>query len=158
MESNQRAAILALLLQQRWAALATTSADGPDATWVAYVPLNDGSELLLHLSRLAHHTRNLQQNPQATLTVSEPDDGREDPQTLARCSLSGLVREVGRNDPEWPTLRDQYLASLPAATPRFEFADFSLYLLHPQRGWWVGGFGQARRFPARSLWQTGGAT
>ena len=89
MDQEARTQLTNLMSAVRWSTLATTNADGsPLASEIAFACLRaDG--LVVHLSQLAKHTRNLMERPQFSLSVSEPDDGREDPQTLARASLSG---------------------------------------------------------------------
>ncbi len=53
-----------LLLGARWAGLASVDRQGqPLASMVAFVVGEEIGGLLLHLSRLAAHTRNLMQNP-----------------------------------------------------------------------------------------------
>jgi putative heme iron utilization protein len=77
------------ILTRRWAALATLTDNGPSASMVAYAPEPDLSSLLLFLSGLSQHTRNLLEEPRVALVVTEPDSGEGDPQTLARLSVKG---------------------------------------------------------------------
>ena len=80
-----------LIRNRRWSALATQGPDGPDASWVAYVPEPDCNGFLLRLSTLSAHTRNLLAHPRVGLTISEPKRDDEDPQTLVRTMIHGRV-------------------------------------------------------------------
>jgi putative heme iron utilization protein len=136
-----------LLGSQRWAALATLDArQHPCGSMAAYALAPDGSGLLLHLSHLAEHTRNLLERPHASLTVSTPDNGRGDPQLLARLSLSGQALPVARESTAYGPAREAYLTRLPDAAPLFEFPDFRLFCLNPETARYVGGFGRADSF------------
>lgn len=140
-----------LIRAHRWAALATVGEGGALASMVAYAALPDLSRLVLHLSRLAPHTRNLLADPRAALVISEPDDGRDDPQTLARVTISGSVTAVDNSADEYANLRTLYTARLPESLQRFEFADFSLFCFVPQDVRYVGGFGKAGNFSAAKM-------
>lgn len=141
-----------LIRAQRWAALATLGPSGtPDASMVAYVPEAHFASLLLLLSELAGHTRNLQRSPAAGLVVSTPDTGAGDPQTLARISFKGEARPVTRDDPAFHTLRQQYVARLPASEQLFGFSDFVLFRFVPGRARFVGGFARAHNLTPANL-------
>lgn len=149
MDAANRNDLLALVRARRWASLATLGADGaPLASSVACALSPDARGFLLHLSRLAEHTRNLLERPPAALVISEADGGEGDPQTLARLSVQGRVRLLQKGAPGYSAARAAYLARLPHAEPRFEFSDFELFLLEVGRGHFVGGF--ARAFPLDS--------
>jgi len=152
MTANDRVAIAALLKTQRWAALATRDAAGvPLASQVGFGVAPEGAGLLLHLSRLAAHTRNLEVFPSVSLVISQGDDGRADPQTLARLSIAAEARLITRDEAGYRRARACYLARLPEAEARFGFADFGLYLLVPRGARWVGGFARAQTLRAPGL-------
>ena len=135
-----------LLHDSRWAALATVREDQPLASWVAFVAEDDFAGCILHLSRLALHTRYLFDNPRAALALSEPDgEAQPDPQRLARVSLQGQVRRIARDAPDYDSARRRYLARLPEAAVQFELGDFELYRFVIETGRFVGGFGRAYR-------------
>lgn len=141
-----------LLRAQRWAALATIGEGGaPHASMVAYAACPDLDALLMHLSRLARHTRNLLRDPAASLVISEPDRGGEDPQTLRRVSLQGRAHAVHAGDAAYREQRAAYLARLPRAAPRFDFPDFVLFRFEPSGGHYVAGFGRALDLDAAAL-------
>ena len=143
MNLQEQRLMLALIRDRRWAALATQGPDGPDASWVAYVPEPDCSGFLLHLSTLSAHTRNLLAHPRAGLTISEPERDDEDPQTLARVTIQGEIATIPRNHVDYRSAALCYQERLPASVPRFEFGDFLLLRLIPIRIRFIGGFARA---------------
>ncbi|MFM7680119.1 MAG: pyridoxamine 5'-phosphate oxidase family protein [Roseiflexaceae bacterium] len=142
------------LLCQRQAMLATTGDDGPNAGMVAVVASADG-DLLLHVSRLAAHTRQILAQPQVALLLCQPDDESTvaDVQTLPRLTIYGTAQVVPRDHPDYAPLQQVYLQRLPAATMLFEFTDFVLCRVVIDRGRFVGGFAQARNLARESLVQ-----
>ncbi len=143
MNLQEQRLMLTLIRDRRWAALATQGPDGPDASWVAYVPEPDCSGFLLHLSTLSAHTRNLLALPRAGLTISEPERDDEDPQTLARVTIQGEIATIPHDHPDYPSAALCYQERLPASVPRFEFGDFLLLRLIPVRVRFIGGFARA---------------
>jgi putative heme iron utilization protein len=148
-EADRQAA--ELLLGQRWAALATLLAGAPSASMVAYAVTSARCGLLLHLSRLARHTRSLLETGRAGVVVSEGDDGRADPQELARLSLACSVSPILAEQPGYASARACYLARFPAAELRFGFADIVLIRLDPQEVRFVGGFARAFKLSPQRL-------
>ncbi len=135
--------MLNLIRDRRWAALATQGPDGPDASWVAYVPEPDCGGFLLHLSTLSAHTRNLLAHSRAGLAISEPERDGADPQTLARVTVQGEVAIIPRDRADYRQAALRYQDRLPDAAPRFEFGDFLLLRLTPIRIRFIGGFARA---------------
>ncbi len=135
-----------LLRAGRWVAIATARDDEPLASWVAVAAEEDFSGFLLHLSRLALHTRYLEVNPRVSLSWSAPDDpAQPDPQQLARVSLQGRVAVIGRDANDYAAARALYLRRLPQAARQFELGDFALYRFVPETGRYVPGFGRVHR-------------
>lgn len=146
--------VCALLRSQRWAALATMRNDVPYASMVAFVAAPDFSCLYLHLSRLASHTRNLLKNPRVTLVISEQDNGTGDPQTLARLSIQGRLEPFAPDHAGYQEARALYIARLPASEGLFDFSDFMLLRLIPERLRYVGGFARAYDLSPQDLLAT----
>lgn len=152
MDPDEQRRLARLLHTSRWAALATTRAQQPLASWVTFAAEDDFCGFLLHLSRLAPHTRNLEDNPRAALSVSEPDDGAQtDPQLLARVSLQGRVTRLPRDAADYAAARERYLAHLPEAAVQFGLGDFELWRFAPESGRYIGGFGRAWRIGPAEL-------
>lgn len=151
MNPDEQQRLAALLRTSRWAAFATARDNEPLATWVAVVPEDDLGGFLLHLSRLALHTRYLETNPRASLTFTEPDRGAGDPQELARVSLQGYVETIGSDSAGYAVAREHYLARFPAAKTTFELADFVLMRFVTVTARYVPGFGRVHRLGPAEL-------
>ena len=152
MHSDDITQLLHLLRERRWAALATVQEDGsPYCSHVAYAAEPDGAGVLLHLSRLAAHTRLLLARPQAALAITTPDSGEGDPQTLPRLTLQGPVRTIERDDPQYAAAQACYLARLPSAERLFGFGDFVLLRLSIATARYVGGFARAHNVSGERL-------
>jgi len=141
-----------LLMGQRWTSMATLDGNGtPLSSMVACAIAPEHSDIILHLSRLAEHTGNILARPTVSLIFAEADDGRRDPQTLARLSLTGRALEVTPDDANHAALRDAYLQCFPSAEQRFGFADFVLFRFQPLSGNYVAGFARAWPLDGASL-------
>jgi putative heme iron utilization protein len=142
MKTEELATIANLIRGQRQAALGTRSG-APFVAMVAFAAEPDFGGFLLHLSRLAAHTRHLLDDPRAALMICEPDDGRDDVQTLARITLVGAATPLPAESPAHDAARSRYLARLPATAPLFDFPDFVLFRLLPSEARYIGGFARA---------------
>lgn len=152
MNPEEKRKLARLLGATRWAALATARDDEPLASWVAVVPEPGFAGFLLHLSRLARHTRYLERNPKAALGFSEPDaDPARDPQTLARVSVEGSVAVLPRDSAEYAAARSRYLACLRHAEPTFGLGDFSLCRFAIESARYIPGFGRVYRLSPDDL-------
>lgn len=135
--------LASLIRGQRQAALATTHNGAPAVSMVAYAPEPGFAGVLLHLSRLAAHTADLLAAPGAALLIAEPDDGRDDVQTLARVAIAGAAQPLDPSGSDYAAARACYLAHLPAAEMLFSFPDFLLFRFTPREARYVGGFARA---------------
>ena len=77
------------------------------------------------------------------LLISEADDGRPDPQTLARVSILGVAEQVAVENNEYPTIRKRYVTRFPQSAPLFGFGDFGIWRIVPRSARFVAGFAQA---------------
>jgi putative heme iron utilization protein len=153
MKSEELQVVAALIRGQRQAALGTLHGGAPFVSMVAYAAEPDFGGVLLHLSRLAPHTRHLLDAPAASLLIAEGDDGRDDVQTLARITLVGAAAPIDPAGPDYAAARERYLARLPAAEMLFSFPDFALFRLVPSEARYVGGFARAYTFTPDHLRQ-----
>lgn len=151
MNLQEQRALVALIRSRRWAALATQGSEGPEASWVAYVPEPGLGGILLHLSTLAAHTRNLLADPRAGLAISAPERAAKDPQTLARVTLQGVVMVIAQDSEDYSVAVRCYQERLPGSIPRFGFSDFLLLRLTPTRIRFVGGFASAHTLDGAAL-------
>ena len=130
------------------AALATLHRGEPATSMVPYALMPDSGDILLHISRLATHTQDLENDPRASLLVIAPPTAADTPLALPRVSLQGEARRCPIDDPDHETARAAYLGRLPDAEPLFDFADFSLWRLRPRFLRLVAGFGRAHTVQA----------
>lgn len=153
MSSIQRE-VVDLIRSQRWAALATLHDHAPAAAMVAYAvePGLDG--LLVFVSQLAAHTRDLLADSRCAFAISAPDTGEGDPQLLPRVSLHGRAVPVARDDEGFALAGAYYARRFPDALPRFQLADFHLLRFTIDDARYVGGFARASSFTGDQLRQT----
>ena len=151
MHTEELATIATLIRGQRQAALGTLRENSPFVSMVAYAAEPDFGGVLLYLSRLAAHTRQLLAAPQSSLLICEPDDRRDDVQTLARITLVGAATPIPAESAAYTTARACYLARLPSAAPLFDFPDFMLFRFVPSEARYVGGFARIYTLTAAHL-------
>ena len=116
----------------------------PYASLVMAAVDHDGSLLLL-LSDLAEHTKNLKADPRVSL-LFDGTAGLNDPLTGPRLTLLGRAEVTTE-----PRHRTRYLARHPAAALFADFGDFRFYRVAITRGHLVGGFGRIRWIEADAL-------
>ncbi|MEE2638141.1 MAG: DUF2470 domain-containing protein [Acidobacteriota bacterium] len=100
------------------------------------VAFDNGDPVFL-VSTMAEHTRNLQQDPRASLLVAETR--AEDPLANGRVTLIGRCSRVeGRGG----TARDAFLATHPNAAYYVDFGDFAFWRLRVESIRYIGGYGR----------------
>ncbi len=143
MASSLRVEIARLVLSKRWAALATLHEGAPAVSMVAYAPEAGLAGLLMFLSGLSAHTRDLLEDPRCSLGIGEPDLLEGDPQTLARVSLRGRVQALRADDAGYAAAWLRYVERFPDAARRAELPDFRLFRMVIDEARYVGGFARA---------------
>ncbi|MDJ0388058.1 DUF2470 domain-containing protein [Roseomonas sp. E05] len=137
----------ALLRGARAATLATQQEGQPFASLVTPAAAPDLA-LLLWISSLSEHTRQLAREPRCALLVQgmAPE---ANPQTAPRVTVTGLAERVG--DDQKAALKARWLALHPYAALYAGFADFALWRIRPVAALLVGGFAAATRLRASEL-------
>jgi heme iron utilization protein len=140
-----------LLRSIRTATLATlTEAGAPFATLTAIATDHDGTPILL-LSKLAHHTSNLERDGRCSLLLAQ--GGRGDPMAHPRLTL---VARAART--QSPTARARFLSRNAKAQLYADFPDFSFWRAEIEAVHLNGGFARAADFgPAHLLTDISGA-
>ena len=133
-----------LLRAARSASLATARDGQPHAALVTPAVAPDGAILLL-LSALSAHTRQLRDNPRCALLVTGPPEGAN-PQTAPRLCVEGRAAPLAD-----PASLEIFLAYHPYATLYAGFGDFALWRVAPEATQFVAGFGRAHRLPASAV-------
>jgi heme iron utilization protein len=151
MDAATAAALAGLIRRERIGALGTLRGGAPNVSLVAYLPAADLSLFWLRLSGLAWHTQDLQRAPRAALAVAQADDGRADPQTLARVTLLGEAAILPDGDARLAPLRAQWLERFPQSAVTFGLADFSFWSLAVREARFVAGLGRTHNLRAGDL-------
>ncbi len=144
MNATEAAQLRHLLESQQLAALATIHKGEPAVSMVPYALLPDGEGLVIHISRLATHTADIERQPSVALLVMAPPDSAPLPQAVQRASLQGSALPCGAGAPAHQRARAAYLARFPQSEELFAFGDFSLFVIAVRAVRFVAGFGAAR--------------
>ncbi|MBK9160822.1 MAG: pyridoxamine 5'-phosphate oxidase family protein [Nitrosomonadales bacterium] len=129
-----------LLRAHRYGVLSTLSKkfDGhPFGSITPCLTDHDGS-VLVFISALAEHTRNILHDARVSLITHDQNDPRI--QTQGRVTLVGEATPIAGREP----LTGRWLRYLPETEPLFELGDFSFFRIVPRAVRHVAGFGQAR--------------
>lgn len=145
--------VRALLVNRGVAGLATLHDSRPFASMVPFAATvaTGRLALLVHVSGLAAHTRDMQSQPEVCLLVTAAESADVPPQALPRISIPAVAEFVSQDHPEHAAFEAVYLAKFPEAAPLFGFADFSLVTLVPTSARLVAGFARALTLSADSL-------
>ncbi len=119
--------------------LSTHSVKFPGYPFGSLLPicLDTKGNLLLLISHLAQHTRNLESNPHCSLTIVESGSG--DVQQLAR--LTCLAQAVAVNS---TAAAERYFRFYPETRRYQKELNFRFYRLEVMHFYFIGGFGSAR--------------
>lgn len=127
-----------LLRAHRYGVLSTLSKkfDGfPFGSITPYMVDHDGSLLIL-ISTLAEHTKNIQADARVSLICHNQRDPHI--QTQGRVTLLGLAEAVS----DKAGVSARYLRYFPEAQTYFEMHDFGFYRIRPTAIRYIGGFGR----------------
>ena len=151
MDANDTALLRRLLDERPVAALGTLHDGHPFVSMVPFVLPADDTRLLIHVSALAPHTRDMQRHPRVSVRVP---GGRTDcaaPQALPRVTLQADAEPLPRDADDYPPARAAYLRRFPESAPIFDLGDFSIVALRPVSARLVAGFGRAGSLVGRML-------
>ena len=156
--NREMTVVLQQLIQNRMtAALGTLHEGAPFVSMVPYAVARDGS-FILHVSRLAAHTRDMLDNPDVSLLITESEASGKMPQALARVTVQGRAQMLNRDSEKNTEAGEVYLSRFPDAAPLFEFSDFNIFIIEPVSARVVAGFGQAVTITgedlATAIWST----
>lgn len=134
-----------LLAERPVAALGTLDEHGaPFVSMVPFAVEPASGALVLHVSALAVHTRQMQAEPRVSLLVMGADDWAESPQALPRVTIAARAEFTPRDSAAERPLRAAYLARHPQAELMTQLPDFTFVRLVPISARHVAGFGAAR--------------
>jgi len=142
----------ALLDGQRVASLGTIGDDGaPLVTMVPYALERTLGLLVIHVSDLAAHSRNLRSRPRVSLLVMQASVAGEPVHALPRVTFDGAARVLPPEGAPWSACRAAYLARFPEAEPMTQLGDFRFVAIEPAGARQVAGFGAARSIEAAEV-------
>jgi len=151
MITNQASALKRLLQRQPVAALGTLHAGQPFVSMVPFALLPDGSAIVIHVSHLASHTKDMLESPDVSLMVmASPTPGRS-PQELERVTIQGQAVRLDASIPAYARAKAVYVERFPQSSGMFEFADFQLFMIRPTSARYVGGFASAATLTSDEL-------
>ncbi|HZM46932.1 MAG TPA: pyridoxamine 5'-phosphate oxidase family protein [Burkholderiales bacterium] len=154
-ERDQVLSILASLVHSRTVgALGTLHAGAPYVSMVPFAVLPGGDAFVIHVSRLAAHTKDMLDDPRVSLLVMQAEGEGVPAQALARVTILGEARETEKGSEEARACREAYLARFPEAEPLTGFADFSFFAIRPEGARLVAGFARAMSVTAETLAKT----
>ncbi|MBS1818987.1 MAG: pyridoxamine 5'-phosphate oxidase family protein [Acidobacteria bacterium] len=143
MNTSQANALRQLLQTQETAALGTVHDGAPYVSMVPFAVMPDGQGIVIHVSGLAAHTKDMEHDPRVSLLVMDAPRPEVPPQALARVTVQGTARRCDAESPSYSAARAAYLGRFPHAAPMFDLGDFSLFRIEPHGLRFVGGFAQA---------------
>jgi heme iron utilization protein len=153
-ESRLSLALRSLINAQRVAALGTLSADGsPFVSMVPFALEPVTGQVVIHVSGLAPHTRNLQASPRVSLMVVQAEVAGEPVHALPRVTLLGTAQVLDPEGADAPQARAAYLARFPEAEPMTQLGDFRFVVIAVTGAHQVAGFGAARALDAQAIAQ-----
>jgi len=153
-EPRLTTALRTLLASQRIAALGTLSADRlPFVSMVPFAIDAVHASLVVHVSGLAPHTRNLQNAPQVSLLVTQAEVAGEPVHALPRVTLVGHASVLPPHTDIWQSARQAYLERFPEAEPMTQLGDFMFVAIQVDGAHQVAGFGAARALDAEAVTQ-----
>jgi len=151
MDAQSEKILAKIIRSERTAALGTLRDEAPLVSMVTYVTAEDFSLFYIFVSRLAQHTVDMQKDKRIGLLIVETDDGREDPQTLARVSIRGSAEQIPNGIPGYTPLKNRYLKLFPESEPLFKLEDFGFWSIKPKGGRFVASLAKAYNISVETL-------
>lgn len=131
------------------ASLATVGEDGHPFVSLVTVAATEPTTVVMLLSGLAKHTKNLDQDGRCSLLLADPNTENADPLTGTRISLIGNATRLDRGDDT--AERETFLDRHPSAAMYADFGDFAFFRVKIEEGHLVAGFGRIETVPANQL-------
>ncbi len=148
-ENTWKNDIQSLIANTHIAFLSTMGEHTPETSMCPYAVYK--GDIVLHLSGLAKHSKNIQSNQNVGLMICTPETATNSPLALARIGFTGKIEPVPQA--KQSVYQQAYLKHIPDAEPLFSFPDFTLYRIKVNAVHWIGGFGKARKVPT-ATWKS----
>ena len=151
MDEGERQLLRSLLVERRLLALGVVVDGAPYVGQVPFALTADGASLLIHVSRLAKHSRGLGPGASWSGLLQLNDERAGDPFQLPRLTLEGRAQPLAPGGDAYLASRASYLDRLPSGAVMFQLGDFTLFELTVERGRLVAGFGHTLNVTAQHL-------
>ncbi|WP_321277514.1 HugZ family protein [Thiomicrorhabdus indica] len=132
-----------LIDQQASVHIATVNSSGqPEASYAPFIARE--KSVYLYLSKLAVHSRNLQQNPKLSLLFIEPEGESVDVFARKRVTWKCELEAIQRESELWQEIMDQFEMEHGKTVQLIrQLSDFTLYCCRPVKANVVLGFAKA---------------
>lgn len=151
MDAESEKLLANLIRNTRVAALATIRDEEPFLSMVPFVVMEDFSAFYIHVNRIAQHTVDMQKNKRVSFLITETDDSRTDPQTLARVSIRGSAEKLQNGEPGFTPIKAMYVARFPESAPFFKLDDYSLWRIKCKGGRFIAGTAKSYNITSETL-------
>jgi heme iron utilization protein len=151
MDPETRALLARLIRNERIAHLGTLRGDAPMVSMTLFMAAADFSAFYVHVSRLAWHTQDMLQDARVALSISQSDDRRADPFTLARVTIRGDAAHIANEGEPFDSLKPKWLERFPKQAINFDLADFSFWKITPRDARFIAGLGSIHNLSAAEL-------
>lgn len=129
--------------------LGTLTEDGKPFVTLVTVAASSPTKILMLLSGLAKHTKNLDRSGECSLLLIEPGGEQGDPLAGARLTITGTVKRLDRSQDQ--TAREVFLRKHPSASMYADFRDFAFFQIEVAQAHLVAGFGRIGTIQASDL-------
>ena len=133
-----------IMAAQRIASLGTLHDGEPYVSMVPIALLPAGTGFVMHVSRLAAHTKDMLADPRVSLLVMAPQSVEVPPPALPRVTVQGDAVQLPPESADHAAAKQAYLARFPQSAAIFDYGDFSLFLVRPRSIRIIGGFAEAK--------------
>ena len=151
MDVHSEKLLAQIIRNARIAALGTLRDEAPHVSLIPFVVVQDFSTFHILANRLDPHIMDLQKSKLMSLLISEADDGRADPQTLARVSIRGSAEPMQNGEPGFTLVKKMYIERFPGSEASFKNSDFGLWRINPKGGRFIAGLERAFNISLETL-------
>lgn len=151
MSTDQIQSLRTLITTQPLAALGTVQGGEPFVSMVPFAVEPNSSNLIIHVSTLAAHTKHMLENARVSLMVMAAPSPDVFAQATPRVTIQGVATQLDKASAEYEEAKAVYVERFPQSLDLFGFSDFSLFAITPTSARFVAGFAQAKTISAEDF-------
>lgn len=140
-----------LLTRRRVVSLAVVAEGRPVVGMLPFAVEPDWTGLVVHVSRLAPHSRGMNAGAPFSALICAADDPTVAAAEIPRLRLEGTVATLARGSDAWSAAKDRYLGRHPDAAVTFTLGDFQLHRLEVATGRLVAGLAATLNLKSETL-------